>query len=139
MLIQRAPIRSWGPHRNMHTASKVKHVADYKVCITDHLHLQSYRIRMDLIGKSDYSSRLVTTNVINLKEPFTISKALMFQTLLLTCVSNEYEHPSLTSVVMMASCKASLNKAAYQAAELPGNISGSLKARAELVTKWRLL
>ncbi|KAI9546326.1 hypothetical protein NQZ68_027492 [Dissostichus eleginoides] len=42
-------------------------------------------------------------------------------------------------MVMMVSCKASLNKAAYQAAELPGNISGSPKVRAELIAKWRLL
>lgn len=63
----------------------------------------------------------------------------MFQILLLRCVSNEYEHLSLTSVVMMVSYSASLNKAAYQAVELPGNISGSLKVRAELITKWRLL
>ncbi len=63
----------------------------------------------------------------------------MFHTLLRTCVSNEYEHPSLTSVVMMVSCKAGLNKAAYQAVGLPGNISGSMKVRAELTTKWRLL
>lgn len=39
----------------------------------------------------------------------------------------------------MVSCKAGLNKAASQAVELPRNISGSLKVRAELITKWRLL
>lgn len=39
----------------------------------------------------------------------------------------------------MVSCKAGLNKAAYQAVGLPGNISGSMKVRAELTTKWRLL
>ena len=63
----------------------------------------------------------------------------MFQTLLLTCVSSEYEHPSLTSAVMMVSCTAGLNKAAHQAVEPPGNISGSLKVRAELITKWGML
>ena len=59
--------------------------------------------------------------------------------MLLTCVSSEYEHPSLTSVVMMVSCKAGLNKAAYQAVELSGKISGSLDVRAELIAKWKLL
>lgn len=63
----------------------------------------------------------------------------MFQTWPLTSAFNAYGHPSLTSMVMMVSCKASLNKAAYQAAELPGNISGSPKVRAELIAKWRLL
>lgn len=40
---------------------------------------------------------------------------------------------------MIVSRKAGLNKAAYQAAELPGKISGSLNVRAELITKWSLL
>lgn len=39
----------------------------------------------------------------------------------------------------MESCKVGLNKAACQAAELLGNISGSMRVRAELITKWRLL
>ena len=59
----------------------------------------------------------------------------MVHTLLLMCVTTECEHPSLTSVVMIVSCKAGLNKAAYQAAELLEKISGSLNVRAELITK----
>lgn len=39
----------------------------------------------------------------------------------------------------MVNCKAGLNKAAYQAVELPGKISGSLNVRAELIAKWKLL
>lgn len=59
----------------------------------------------------------------------------MFQTLPLPRFSNGYEHLPLTSVVMMASCKVGLNKAAYQAVGLPANISGSVKVRAGLVTQ----
>lgn len=101
--------------------------------------MESQNPNENLKGKSHNDSRLVTTNDINMKETFIISKGLMFHTLLLTRVSSDCEHPSLTSVVMILSCKAGLNKAAYQAAELPGKISGSLNVRAELITKWRLL
>lgn len=123
------------------TVRELEHVEDYKVYIRVCLYLKSNRISisMEYQWKVYSDSRLLAINAINLKEAILILKDLMFQTLLMTHVSTEYEHPPLTSVVVTVKDKADLNKADDQSVELPEKISGSLNERAELITTWKLL